>query len=122
MKVRAATISHGLHFPGGHISSVGISGFTLGGGNGWGVRHCGAAADNVAEMEVVLPIPTDAGGGVTATRVTAESDPDLFWGLRGAGEGLLSSDDRVQIGAWAHTSHTSNFPVNPAIAPPIPHC
>ena len=29
-QVRAATIAHGLHFPGGHISSVGISGFILG--------------------------------------------------------------------------------------------
>lgn len=30
-ELREATIMHGLHFPGGHISSVGISGLILGG-------------------------------------------------------------------------------------------
>ena len=30
-ELREATIAHSLHFPGGHISSVGISGLILGG-------------------------------------------------------------------------------------------
>eukprot|EP00798_Chlamydomonas_sp_ICE-L_P012291 gene12291-15447_t len=80
-ELSAATIKHGLHFPGGHISNVGISGFTLGGGNGWGVRHCGAACDNITAMEVVLPTKE----GCKLTLVTQESDPELFWGLCGAG-------------------------------------
>lgn len=51
-----------------------------GGGNGWGVRHCGAAADCVSSFEVV----TLAEG--LAKRVDAETDAELFWGLKGAGE------------------------------------
>lgn len=34
-ELRAASMPYGLHFPGGHISSVGISGFILGGSAGW---------------------------------------------------------------------------------------
>ena len=61
-----------------------------GGGNGWGVRHLGSAADNVIEFEVVVPVAGKAGHGsdhldFELRRVNAESDPDLFWGLKGAG-------------------------------------
>ncbi|KAG2426043.1 hypothetical protein HXX76_013233 [Chlamydomonas incerta] len=102
--LRAATAPVGLHFPGPHLSEVGLSGFILGGGNGWGVRHWGAAADNVVEFEAVVfgdtpaAAPAAAAGGGSSgsssgsssagprlVRVSAESDPELFWGLKGAG-------------------------------------
>ncbi|GAX77031.1 hypothetical protein CEUSTIGMA_g4478.t1 [Chlamydomonas eustigma] len=84
-EVRKATIPHGLHFPGGHISSVGISGFILGGGNGWGVKHCGSAADNVVEFEVVVPATAGKEEECKLQRVNQSTDPELFWGLKGAG-------------------------------------
>ncbi|GIL42445.1 hypothetical protein Vafri_413 [Volvox africanus] len=105
-QLRSALAPHGLHFPLPHLSDVGLSGYLLGGGNGWGVRHWGAAADSVEEIEVVLlagsgPAGGDEGGkgcgaaGNTVrdpessscrlVRVRSETDAELFWGLRGGG-------------------------------------
>lgn len=72
------TAVHGLAVTGGAVSSTGIAGFTLGGGLGWLMGIHGLAADNVLSIELV-----SANGEVS--NVTAESDPDLFWALRGGG-------------------------------------
>lgn len=56
-----------------------------GGGNGWGVRKWGAAADNVLAFQAVLPQPVDQ-GGCQLIDATADSHPDLFAGLKGAGQ------------------------------------
>ena len=56
--------------------SVGVAGYTLGGGAGWLSRKYGYAADSVLRAEVV----TDEAEVVVAD---AEQNPDLFWGLRG---------------------------------------
>jgi FAD/FMN-containing dehydrogenase len=69
---------HGLATTGGAISHTGIAGLTLGGGLGWLMARHGLAADNVLAVELVT-----AGGRVLD--VNAESDPDLFWALRGGG-------------------------------------
>ncbi|KAG2495756.1 hypothetical protein HYH03_006005 [Edaphochlamys debaryana] len=97
--LRSAAAPHGLHFPLPHLSDVALGGYVLGGGNGWGVRQWGAAADNVLEMQAVLlgggagggqgeqgqgsAGAGGGGGGCRLVRVTAQSDPELFWGLRG---------------------------------------
>ena len=77
-ELNAATAEHGLAVTGGAISTTGIAGLTLGGGLGWLMPKFGLAADNVLAIELVT-----ADGEVA--EVTAASDPDLFWALRGGG-------------------------------------
>lgn len=69
---------HGLAALAGSSPSVGVVGYTLGGGIGWLARSHGLASNSVTAIEVV-----DAMGRVR--RVDAEHDPDLFWALRGGG-------------------------------------
>ena len=76
--VNAATAEHGLAVTGGAISTTGIAGLTLGGGLGWLMAKHGLAADNVVAIDLVT-----ADG--EQLEVTAESEPDLFWALRGGG-------------------------------------
>lgn len=73
-----AAAAHGLATPFGDAGSVGISGLTLGGGIGWLVRKYGLAIDALLSVEIV----TADGQIVTAS---AESNPDLFWAVRGGG-------------------------------------
>ncbi|MGZ4332697.1 MAG: FAD-binding oxidoreductase [Gaiellaceae bacterium] len=70
--------AHGLAVTGGAISTTGIAGFTLGGGLGWLMAKYGIAADNLTSVELVT-----ADGQIAD--VTADSDRELFWGLRGGG-------------------------------------
>ena len=74
--VIAAAAPHGLAPLSGTTSSVGVAGYTLGGGTGWLSRAHGYAADSVLSIDVV----TADGELVTAT---GEQHPDLFWALRG---------------------------------------
>lgn len=74
---RAAHVQ-GLATTGGMISTTGIAGLTLGAGLGWLMGRYGLAIDNLLGVELVT-----AAGDVL--NVTSESDPDLFWGLRGGG-------------------------------------
>jgi FAD/FMN-containing dehydrogenase len=55
-----------------------VGGLTLGGGMGWLARQHGLTCDSVRSFELVT-----AGGDVL--RVSAEENPDVFWGLRGGG-------------------------------------
>jgi FAD/FMN-containing dehydrogenase len=68
----------GLATTGGVAYDTGVGGYTLGGGYGWLARRFGLACDNLVSIELV----TADGSRLV---VTAESDPDLFWALRGAG-------------------------------------
>ncbi|RBR08465.1 uncharacterized protein FIESC28_10265 [Fusarium coffeatum] len=62
----------------GICECVGLSAPILGGGHGWLQGQYGVASDQVISARVVLP----NGEAVTASE---DSNPDLFWGLRGAG-------------------------------------
>ncbi|WP_309230878.1 FAD-binding oxidoreductase [Nocardia sp. SYP-A9097] len=72
------TAPHGLVGAVGSSPVVGIAGYTLGGGIGWFARSRGFAANAVRAVECVV-----ADG--THMLVTAETDPELFWALRGGG-------------------------------------
>lgn len=64
--------------PAGAVSHTGVAGLTLGGGFGYLGRLFGATVDHVEEIEVVV-----ADGRILTAN--ADSNPDLFWALKGAG-------------------------------------
>lgn len=76
--VDRATQRVGLATTGGIISHTGIGGLTLGGGLGHLMRKHGLTVDNLLGADLVT---ADA----ERLHATAESEPDLFWGLRGGG-------------------------------------
>jgi FAD/FMN-containing dehydrogenase len=69
---------HGLAAGFGDTGSVGIGGITLAGGIGFLVRKHGLTIDNLLAAEIVT-----ADGRVR--RVDAQTEPELFWALRGGG-------------------------------------
>lgn len=79
--VIAAAAKYGLAPLHGTAGTVGVAGYTLGGGFGPLARQHGYAADHVIDLDLVTP-------DGTLRHVTADSEPDLFWAARGAGRHL----------------------------------
>ena len=77
-ELNRAAAAHGLATTGGVVSSTGIAGLTLGGGEGWLMGKYGLTVDNLLAVEVVT-----ADGQVVVA--STEDHPDLFWALRGGG-------------------------------------
>ena len=73
-------VKHGFGSVIGSCPDVAEGGYTLGGGQGGLARAYGLAIDSLKEARVVL-----ADGKVVTTSATEH--PDLFWALRGAGQG-----------------------------------
>ncbi|MED0968489.1 FAD-binding oxidoreductase [Bacillus paramycoides] len=72
--------SKGYPFPGGTCPTVGVSGYTLGGGWGYSSRYFGLGCDNLIELELI-----DYKGSVITANESCHKD--LFWACRGAGGG-----------------------------------
>ena len=74
----AAAGEHGVATGFGDAGAVGLGGITLGGGVGFLVRKYGLTIDQLLAAELVT-----ADGEIR--HVDEETDPDLFWALRGGG-------------------------------------
>ncbi|KAF9449800.1 FAD-binding domain-containing protein [Macrolepiota fuliginosa MF-IS2] len=74
--VYAALEPHGVNALGARSPGVGVAGFILGGGYSFKANQYGLTIDTVVEFELVKP-----DGSIL--RVTRETQPDLFFGLKG---------------------------------------
>ena len=73
-----ATQAFGLAVPAGIVTHTGLAGLTLGGGIGWLMRKYGLTVDQLLAVDMVT-----ANGDLV--RASESENPDLFWGIRGAG-------------------------------------
>jgi hypothetical protein len=80
------TQAFGLATPVGTVSTTGIAGLTLGGGQSWLASKHGFAIDNLLSVDIVTA------DGVLRT-ASATQNQDLFWAVRGAGHnfGVVTS-------------------------------
>ena len=89
LQLVTAAREKGLSFPVPHCPSVGLSGFTMGGGIGWNYsQRGGMSALSIVGAEIV----TADGKLLTAT---AEQNPDLYWAVRGCGPGFFGVVTRL---------------------------
>jgi len=82
------TQAFGHATPVGTVSTTGIAGLTLGGGQSWLASKYGFAIDNLLSVDIVT-----ADGKLRTASAT--QNEDLFWGIRGAGHnfGVVTSFD-----------------------------
>lgn len=79
-EVYEAVCGLGYPFPGGGCPTVGVAGFTLGGGWGYSSRLFGLGCDNLIEVELI-----DYKGDCLVAN--ASKNKDLYWACRGGGGG-----------------------------------
>ena len=77
-KVDRACQPYDLVTTGGATSTLGVAGFTLGGGKGWLQGKYGYACDNLISVELVT-----AEGKIV--KASEDEHPELFWALHGGG-------------------------------------
>ncbi|MBC9728116.1 FAD-binding oxidoreductase [Streptomyces sp. TRM68367] len=88
--VYRAVTAKGVTIPAGSCPTVGVCGLTLGGGHGVASRAYGLTCDSLTQATLV----TADGKLVTAN---AQENKDLFWALRGAGNGNFGVVTELQF-------------------------
>ncbi len=89
----------GLVCPVGVVGHTGVAGLTLGGGVGRLQRRFGLTIDSRRAVELVT-----ADGRVV--RATADTEPELFWGLRGAGANFgVATSLELELHPFGGTLH-----------------
>ena len=104
---------YGHTIPAGTCPPVGVSGHTLGGGFGLLTRKFGLACDAVVGLEMV-----NALGEIV--QISEKVNPDLFWALRGGGNGSFGIVTRLifntfQVKDVATYSMTWTVPIDKAL-------
>nr|WP_229834219.1 FAD-binding oxidoreductase [Streptomyces xantholiticus] len=93
---------HGRTVPAGSCPTVGVSGLALGGGHGVTSRAYGLTCDSLTGATIV----TADGRRLT---VDADENKDLFWALRGAGNGNFGVVTRLRFRTHATPDTVSAF-------------
>jgi FAD/FMN-containing dehydrogenase len=94
-----AAQEHGLVCPVGVVGHTGVAGLTLGGGVGRLQRRFGLTIDSLRAVELV----TADGRHV---RATADDEPELFWGLKGAGANFgVATSLELELHEFSGTLH-----------------
>jgi FAD/FMN-containing dehydrogenase len=94
-----AAQEHGLVCPLGTVGHTGVAGLTLGGGVGRLQRNFGLTIDSLRAVDLVT-----ADGRIV--RATADDEPELFWGLRGAGANFgVATALELELHPFAGTLH-----------------
>lgn len=89
-QVATAAAEHGLAAVAGMAPTVGVVGFSLGGGLGWLARSHGLAANSITAIDAV-----DAHG--RTIRLDAEHYPALFWAARGGAAPVVVTAVELQL-------------------------
>jgi FAD/FMN-containing dehydrogenase len=87
---QAVTTKAGKYVQGGGCTTVGVAGLVQGGGFGSYSKHYGSAASSLLEAEVVT-----ADGEIRIAN--ANTNPDLFWALKGGGGGTFGVVSRLTL-------------------------
>ena len=94
-----AAQEHGLVCPVGVVGHTGVAGLTLGGGVGRLQRRFGLTIDSLRAVELVT-----ADGRLV--RASADEEPELFWGLRGAGANFgVATSLELELHPFSGTLH-----------------
>lgn len=84
---------HGRTFPGGHCPTVGVTGFTLGGGFGFNSRVVGPACFSIQAIDAIT-------GDGDLRRYDDESAPELLWAARGTGPGFFGVITKLHLATY----------------------
>ncbi len=105
IQLMAAARSKGLSFPVPHCPTVGISGFTMGGGQGWNWgSNEGMACFSIAAADVIT-----ADGKLRHASPTENAE--LYWAVRGGGPGFFGVVSKLWLKLYPlpKAIHASNY-------------
>ena len=90
-ELTAALARHGLYFPTGHCPTVGVTGYTLGGGFGLNSGDVGVTAFSLRAIDVVTA------DGETLHVTDDDDHADILWAARGSGPGFFAVVTRMHF-------------------------